>query len=480
MARIRPHAGEQTDPGFTEAVVSVLAELAVPVDFAADVLAEAADAVRDLVLPAPDHTDKPFVTIDPPGARDVDQALFIERDGAGYVVWYAIADVASFVRPGGAVDLEAHRRGETVYGPADRVPLYPSTISEEAAGLLPGVVRPALVWELRLDDLGELTRAYVERGRVRSRARHDYADVQQALDYDHGDQVFELLQEVGLLRLERERERGGISLVLPDQEVVVTDGRWSLTHAARLPVEQWNAQISLLTGMAAAQLMLYAEVGIVRTLPEPGRRTVARLRRTAVALGISWPQRMDYPDFVRTLRPDQPEHAAMMRACAALLRGASYVSFEVGVPEQPGHAALATTYAHATAPLRRLVDRYVGEVCLALCADRPVPSWVRARLPDLPAMMTATGRRLAAVERAMLDLVQAGLLVDRVGETFAAVVVEVRDDDARRGVVVVPDPAVEAPVSSAEALSLGRELRVRLAIADPAGRRVVFERDRQG
>lgn len=477
MPRIRPHAGEHTDPEFTEAVATILTELDLPVGFPDEVLAEARTAVRDVALPDVDHTDKPFVTIDPPGARDLDQAVFIERDGSGFVVWYAIADVGAFVRAGGAVDQEARRRGETVYAPDHRVPLHPPLISEDAASLLPRQVRPALVWQLRLDDVGELTRAHVEKARVRSRAQHDYAMVQEALDDGSADEVFVLLREVGLLRLELERERGGVSLVLPDQEVVVSAGRWSLAHAARLPVEQWNAEISLLTGMAAAQLMLYAEVGIVRTLPEPGRRTVARLRRTAAALAIDWPQPMDYPDFVRTLQPDRPAHAAMMRACASLLRGAAYVSFEGGVPEQPGHAALATTYAHATAPLRRLVDRYVGEVCVALCADREIPQVISAALPELPSVMAGTRRRVATFERAVLDLVEAGLLAERVGETFAAVVVETEDDDARRGVVVVPEPAVEASVRCPEPLPLGKDVRVRLAVADPRIRRVEFELD---
>ncbi len=479
MPRIRPLAGEHTDREFTDGVAAILADLELPVDFPADALTEAQAVVREVALPDADHTDKPFVTIDPPGARDLDQAVFIERDGGGFVVWYAIADVAAFVRPGGALALEAQRRGETVYAPDRRLPLHPPVISEEAASLLPGQERSALVWELRLDDVGELTHAHVERGRVRSRAQYEYAAVQRALDDERADEVFELLRTVGLLRLELERERGGVSLALPDQEVVVLDGHWSLAYAARLPVEQWNAEISLLTGMAAAQLMLYAEVGIVRTLPEPSRRTVARLRRTAAALAIDWPQPMDYPDFVRTLRPDQPEHAAMMRSCASLLRGAGYVNFQGGVPEQPGHAALATTYAHATAPLRRLVDRYVGEVCLALCADREVPRWITSELSELPATMAGTRRRVAAFERAVLDLVEAGLLADRVGETFAAVVVEIEDDDARRGVVVVRDPAVEAPVRSAEPLPLGKELQVRLVVADPEARRVVFDLDVQ-
>jgi exoribonuclease R len=128
--------------------------------------------------------------------------------------------------------------------------------------------------------------------------------------------------------------------------------------------------------MAAAQLMIDARIGIVRTLPpsEPG--ALHRLRRTAQALHLGWPSDQPYPEFVRSLDPAVPAHAAMLNACAELFRGAGYAAFDSTLPEHTQHAALATDYAHATAPLRRLVDRYAGEVCVALCAGRPVPEWV--------------------------------------------------------------------------------------------------------
>ena len=118
-------------------------------EFPAEVRAEAEASARSPRLPDLDRTDLPFVTIDPETARDLDQALHIERDGDGYVVHYAIADVAAFVTPGGAVDAEAHRRGETLYGLDAKVPLHPKAISEAAASLLPDGPRPALLWTIR-------------------------------------------------------------------------------------------------------------------------------------------------------------------------------------------------------------------------------------------------------------------------------------------------------------------------------------------
>ena len=101
---------------------------------------------------------------------DLDQALHIERDGEGYTVYYAIADVAAFITPGDPIDLEANRRGETLYGADSKVPLHPKVISEGAGSLLPDQVRPALLWQVQVDATGEGTDVKVERALVRSRA----------------------------------------------------------------------------------------------------------------------------------------------------------------------------------------------------------------------------------------------------------------------------------------------------------------------
>jgi exoribonuclease R len=223
--------------------------------------------------------------------------------------------------------------------------------------------------------------------------------------------------------------------------------------------------------------MMYARIGLLRTLPLPDPRDVQRLHRTARALGIEWPAELLYPDFIRSLDPSIPAHAAMVNACARLLRGSGYVAFDGEVPAQPLHSALAEEYAHVTAPLRRLGDRYAGEVCVALCAGTEIPDWVHAALPDLPKTLRTSASRARAYERAVLDLVEAGVLADNVGETFSGVVVDVDEKDPRRGVVVVHDPDVEARVVSADPLPLGTDVRVRLAVADVATRKVEFTLD---
>ena len=463
---------------FTAGIAAIAAELKLPGEFPPDVLAAADEAAAHPRLPDLDRTDIPLVTIDPPGARDLDQALHIERRGDGYRVSYAIADVAAFVEPDGPIDLEAHKRGETLYAPDHRIPLHPPALSEDAASLLPDQVRPALLWTIDLDASGEARKVDVIRARVRSREQYDYDTVQKSID-GGGDSPFALLKVVGQLRLRREAERGGVSLPLPEQEVVTAEDGWSLHYRSQLPAEQWNAQISLLTGMGCAEIMLYGEVGVVRTLPPADHAAIARLRRTAEGLHLDWRAEVLYPDFVRSLDPGTPAGAAMLDACTSLLRGAGYVAFDGGVPEHIEHAAIASAYAHTTAPLRRLVDRYSGEIAVALCADKPVPEWVRAKLRELPKEMDEADHRAHAFDGAVLSLVEAGTLAGRVNERFRGVVTAVDRANDSSGTVVLREPAIEARVKAATPLPLGQEVTVRLVEADLATRVVRFELDPQ-
>jgi exoribonuclease R len=456
-------------------IAAIQAEMSVSPQFPPDVEAAAEQAAQNPKLPELDRTDIPFVTIDPETSRDLDQAMHIERDGKGYVVHYAIADVAAFVEPGGPVDVEANLRGETLYGADSKIPLHPKVLSEGAASLLPDEVRPALLWTIKVDADGEGTDANLERALVKSRAKLSYEKVQRDIDAGTAGEMFTLLEEVGELRKHREAARGGVSLPLPEQEINIDGDDWSLEFRKMLPVEEWNAQISLLTGMAAASLMVYARVGLLRTLPPPDPRDVQRLHRTAKALKIDWPAEELYPDFIRALDPSKPNHAAMVIACTQLLRGSGYVGFDGAVPAQPEHSALASEYAHVTAPLRRLVDRYALEICVSLCAETEVPSWVIEKLRELPRTMQESGRKASMYEGSILALVEAAVLHKHVGQRFAGVVVQLDEKDETKGDIVIQEPAVEATITGTEKLPLGTDVQVKLVEADITTRSVRFE-----
>ncbi|MFD7988683.1 RNB domain-containing ribonuclease [Kitasatospora indigofera] len=461
-----------------------LAELRTRLDihaeWPAEVLAEAEEAAGAPRVPGHDATDLPLFTVDPPGSRDLDQAMHLAHRPGGFRVHYAIADVAAFVRSGGAVDAEARRRVQTLYFPDRRVPLHPARLSEDAASLLPGEVRPALLWQIDLDADGAVVLADLRRAQVRSRRRLDYAGVQQALDSGTADEQQTLLATVGRLREQQEQARGGISLPVPEQEVEESPHGYRLAYRAQLPVEGWNAQISLLTGMAAADLMLDAGVGLLRTLPAAPESAYARLRRTAEALRVHWPESVRYPELIRSLDPHVPLNAAFLNECTGLLRGAGYHSFDesqgLPAPADPGHAALAAPYAHCTAPLRRLADRFALEICVAVAGGADVPSWVREALPLLPALMAGGDRRANEVERACVDLVEAELLHGREGEDFDAVVIDVDERKPATGTVQLREPAVRARCDGdgGRRLPLGELIRVRLTAADPATRTVRF------
>jgi len=436
-------------------------ELGVVEEFPPEALAEAEEAARSPRLPDLDRTDVDLLTVDPPGSRDLDQALALERHDRGYKIHYAIADVAAFVAPGGALDVESHRRAQTLYGPDSRIPMLPPQLSEGAASLLPGQVRPALLWTHELDSRGELTETSVVRALVRSRSQRTYGEVDD----------LPLLREIGELRQALARDRGAVELPSLEQDVELDDdGRPCLVFRAPLPSEGWNAEISLLTGMAAARLMLDGGIGVLRTLPTPLPDDVAQLRRSALALAIAWPEGVPHGEILGGLDPHRGPDAALLALAPRLLRGAGYVAFDGAPPESTLHSGVAAPYAHCTAPLRRLVDRYAGEVCLSLSAGREVPAWARAALPLLPEEMATGDRRANALERATADLAEAIVLRHRVGEMFTAVVVGAEGD---RGTVQLADPAVRAPVAGRQ-LVPGTTISVRLDRADPETRTVRF------
>lgn len=442
--------------------------LELPDAFPDDVVAQAEELAAN--PPAfPDHkdmTEVEFITVDPPDAMDLDQALHIRREGDGFKVRYAIADVGAWVEPGSPIDREVRLRGETLYAPGAKVPLHPKALSEGAASLLAdGVARPAMVWTHVLDAKGVVTSTTLERAMVVNRAKLNYEGIQADLDSGNANETVQLLAEVGPLRERIEAERGGISLNLPDQEIVTDGNTWLPVFRELVKVEDWNAQISLMTGIAAAELMVGAKVGILRTLPPAEDYAVKKLRRAARTLGVEWPKGQPYPDFVRSLHPSDPKEHAVLVKCTMLFRGAGYLALEGEIPDENlEHSALATRYAHTTAPLRRLVDRFVLEICHAVANGQPVPPWASEALEALPGQMQASGRKAGAYERGVVDLAEALVLSDRVGETFDAVLIDVYPKNSM-GTFQIADPAVEADLK-ADKRDVGTEIRVHLDKVD--------------
>lgn len=468
--RLRPPAAAPSAIDFA----AVRDRLGVPTGYPADAVAESVAAAAHPPAPALDRTDLPLVTIDPVGSMDLDQAMFLSRHGTGYRVHYAIADVASFVAPAGPLQRETWARGETLYSPDLATPLHPRELSEGAASLLPDQRRAAVLWTIDLGPDGEPVAVDLQRALVRSVARLDYIGVQADLEAGRLHDSIALLPEIGRLRAQAARRRHAITLDLPDAEVVQGgDGHWTLSLRAQNEVERANAEISLLTGICAARIMLDGGIGLLRTLPPASAHDVAELRRSAVALGVSWPADEPAGDLIAGLDTAQPRVAAFLDDAVHLLRGAGYTPFSGSPPEQPLHAGVGAAYAHVTAPLRRLADRYATEVCLALHAGTPVPEWAVTALPELPAVMAASARRASDLDRQCTGAVSVFLLTGREGDRFDATVLQV-DTVRNRATVLLLEPPVRAHCS-ATGLVEGSRSTVRLVSVDPANQAFVVE-----
>ncbi len=306
---------------------------------------------------------------------------------------------------------------------------------------------------------GELVETNVERAQVRSAAQHTYADVPPELAG--------LLKEVGERRLALERARGGVRLNVPEQEVVKDGSGWTVHYRVPLETEDHNAQISLLTGMAAAQLMLKAGVGILRTQPPP-RRALAESpappgagARGAVA-GRRCPTPSSSGRWTRR-SPRTPRSCRRPRASAAA----------PATPRSTARRRRRPSTSRSLRPTRMRRRRCAG----CRTATSRSAAWRHAPAPRRPIGSAPGSPRSPARWRrattapapssaAIVDLVEAVLLQGREGETFDAVVI----DD---GLVQLRDPAVRGRIGK-DAPEPGSEITVRLDRADPVARAVEF------
>jgi exoribonuclease R len=424
----------------TYAAIREQLHIAGPFPAAVEEAARAAAARGPVPRERADRTDLELVTIDPPGSMDLDQALYLTEHEGGLRVYYAIADIGAFVERGSVIEEEAWKRGVTAYAPDFKTPVYPPVLSEGAASLLPDGPRPAFLFTVDLDSTGESVAFSIERAMVASRRRLTYAEVQH--------DGMPLLEQLGSLREARAKLRGATRLELPKQEVVA-DPRspcgFRLHWEERMPVEDWNADVSLLVGMGSAEQMLRNGIGLLRVMEPPDPERLAAAQAAAAHL----------------------QGVAALTVMRHAMGRARYAFFDAAPPEPVEHYALAAPYAHVTAPLRRLCDRYVLEL-LADGADEQL----RDSLARLPETMAKAEARAGRLERELIDATEACAVGHRIGERFKAVVLAA--DDRGTQIQIEEPPIIARLDGSAEP---GTLLEVTLVAADPATRTVTFRTD---
>jgi exoribonuclease R len=448
----------------TTGLAAIRAEFQVPPSFPPEVLAQAEVAARRAPGEHADRTAIPFVTLDPASSTDLDQALWVEASGGDLLLHYAIADVAWFVSNGDAIDMEAWQRGTTTYLPDGKAGLYPPVLAEGAASLLADGPRPAVVFTVRVAGDGAVKLDGAERAVIRSRDKLAYDSVRE-------DQLPAPFAELARRITAAEDRRGAARVDPPEQEVELrADGSFALTLRPQLETERHNAALSLATNLAVADALYAAQTGLFRVMAPPEPRAIARLRLTARAFGMDWPKALSLDHYQKGLDPADPRAAAFMLAIRRAGNGASYEGLQPG--KVPWHAAMAATYAHATAPLRRLADRYVVRAALAVANGQPVSLDISEAFARLPEVMAKAAARESRISRAAIDLAEAAFLSGREGEAFDAVVTDLGEQGAR---IQLCDPAVVAR-ATAHGVHPGDNIRVKLLSADTERRSLQFER----
>ncbi|MFZ1482743.1 MAG: VacB/RNase II family 3'-5' exoribonuclease, partial [Paracoccaceae bacterium] len=432
QARITDRLGDPSGPR----AVSLIAihQHGIPDQFP-DAAVQEADQPRPVTLDnREDLRDLSMITIDPVDARDRDDAVLAEADKepgnpGGHIIWVAIADVAHYVRPGGALDREARRRGNSSYFPDRVVPMLPDILSGDLCSLHEAVDRPCLAVRMRIDAQGHKLSHRFHRGLMRSRASLNYTQVQTAMDGSPDavtapllDRVIRPLYAAYLSLLLARNERQPLNLDLPERQIVLSDeGKvLSVDFKARFDAHKLIEEFMVLANVAAAEeLQRLKQPLLFRVHEEPSPDRLDSLREVAEASGF-------------TLAKGQVLKTAHLNRLLAQAEGTDFdellnistlrsMAQAYYNPQNFGHFGLALrNYAHFTSPIRRYSDLIVHRALIAGhgWGDDGLSGWDRENLDETAKLISDAERRSMAAERDTVDRYLAAYLSDRVGAVF--------------------------------------------------------------
>ncbi|MFO1108374.1 MAG: ribonuclease R [Bradyrhizobium sp.] len=421
----------------SEKAISLIAIHAheIPQAFAPSALREAEAAKPATLEGREDWRQIPLVTIDPPDAKDHDDAVHAEPDSdpnnkGGYIVHVAIADVAYYVRPGSPLDRDALTRGNSVYFPDRVVPMLPERISNDLCSLVPGEPRGALAVRLVIGADGHKRSHSFHRVLMRSAAKLHYAQAQAAMHGRTDDVTGPLLDPIirplyaahDLVRIARDA-RDPLDLDLPERKILLkADGTVDrVIVPERLEAHRLIEEFMILANVAAAETL--EKVGlplIYRVHDQPTQEKVHNLLEFLKTLDLSFAKggALRPAVFNRVLSQVKGEDVEAL-VNEVVLRSQAQAEYSA---ENYGHFGLnLRRYAHFTSPIRRYADLIVHRALIralglgegALSADETLE-----HLGEIAAQISATERRAMKAERETADRLIAHFLADRVGATF--------------------------------------------------------------
>ncbi len=399
------------------AALALLASFRVPTAWPDDVERSAPQAVTAADCEGRvDLTALPLVTIDGPDARDFDDAVHAERrPRGGWRLVVAIADVAHYVKPGTALDIEARRRGNSVYLPDRVVPMLPEALSNGICSLVPGEKRLALVCDMQVSAAGRVSRYRFDEAVIESRARLTYAEVAGT------PAAFPALFEVYRALRTRREARGALDFDAREFGLVLEDG------AVRqvVPRERNDAHRLIEEAMIAANVCAarhLEDLGPIYRVHEPPQSEKREQLATALALGgIRLPADRTSPSALQAAIEAARErsHLPGWIVETLVLRSLSQARYD---PANRGHFGLALPrYLHFTSPIRRYADLVTHRMIKS--GTRPALDW----LDETAVHVSAAERRADDVGRAVEEWLKCDFIADRVGERFAGTVVGVAE-----------------------------------------------------
>ncbi len=422
----------------SEHAVSTIAILthAIPYVFKPEVIAEA-ESVRPVSRHGrEDWRGLPLVTIDPPDAKDHDDAVHASPDDAtdnvgGFIVTVAIADVACLVAPGSALDRQALERGNSVYFPDRVLPMLPERISTDLGSLRPGLDRPALAVRLVLGSDGRKRRHSFHRVMMRSAARLSYAQAQEAIDGRPDEVVAPLLDPVlkplwaAFHVAERARQsRAPLDFDLPERKIVLNrDGMVDrVVVPPRLEAHRLIEEFMILANVAAAEsLEARQQMLVYRVHDQPSLTKLNALQEFLQSIDIKFAKGQVlrpalFNGILAHVKGTEHEHLVN----EVVLRSQAQAEYAI---ENYGHFGLnLPRYAHFTSPIRRYADLIVHRAlirALSLGSDG-LPDYDSKEMGEMAARISAAERRAMAAERETTDRLVAAFLADRIGHTFSA------------------------------------------------------------
>lgn len=408
----------------------------IPDDFPESVLDEANGLKTPKRGRRTDLTHLPLITIDPPDARDHDDAVYAEPDtdennSDGVVVYVAIADVAHYVRPGSRLDREARRRGNSVYFPDRVVPMLPETISNDLCSLREGQIRACLAVRMVFDKRGEKRKHTFMRAVMRSHAKLAYSEAQEAIDGKPSDKAGPILETVlkplwaayAKLAAARER-RGPLDLDLPERKILLDKkGKVSrIVVPERLAAHRLIEEFMIQANVAAAEALEAKRSPVVYRVHEPpSKEKLKALREFLESLSLKLPpQNQLRPSAFNGILEKAKTMPVTDLINEVVLRAQSQAVY---APENAGHFGLnLRRYAHFTSPIRRYADLIVHRSLISaykLGEDGISPDEV----PQLSAtceQISETERRAMSAERETNDRLIASHLAEKIGAEFSA------------------------------------------------------------